>query len=266
MPVNREPKLSSSAALWRYIASITVLSVICSVGVTLFLITILIGWGDDILLPAAHFHTVALFIATSVPSVVVPILTYRRAQVIRALAIARDDLHRLAHTDQLTGIYNRRGFDGAAQALIESARKGGAPIIVLMGDVDDFKSMNDNFGHALGDLALEHLAAIMRRHGERPGAVTGRQGGDEFAILFTGLTQEAAGDIAAEILKDCQMNPLVADGRSHPFTMSLGLSVTPPASARLADCMRLADRALLRAKREGRNRVVCVEDQSSEVA
>ena len=262
MSLDREPKLSSAKALWRYIARVTVLSVACSVGATIFLISVLVGWGDDVLLPANYFHAVALFIATSVPSFVVPVLTYRRAQVIRALAIARDELHRLAHTYQLTGLLNRRGFDLEAHSLIERAREESAPLITLMADADHFKSLNDRFGHAFGDAALEHLASIMRRHANTAGAVAGRQGGDEFAILLTGQSPEAAMEIAEAILADCQSHPVTVDGQQQRLTTSLGLAIASQKTATLKDCMRMADRALLEAKRLGRDRVVCVDAQS----
>ena len=115
-------------------------------------------------------------------------------QLLAALRDRLDQEHRLAHTDSLTAIHNRRAFRSAAEREIERCRRYGQPFTVAYLDLDNFKSVNDRFGHARGDDLLRQVAQTLRR-GLRRLDMAARLGGDEFAVLMPG-TDELGATIA----------------------------------------------------------------------
>ena len=251
-------RLATNGALIGYVTKVTLICVAVSVMATAAAITLLVGWDLDRSLPAVDFHFVAFVLSSAVPGVVVPIMTYRRAMLIRELARARDDLHRLAHTDQLTGLLNRRGFDEAAHGLIARSKAHRSPVVAMMGDFDNFKSINDELGHDFGDAALVHMADVMRRHTQHVDAVLARQGGDEFALLVGISDVESAVAVAQAMRADLAVTPAAYGGKTRLLTCSIGLASAEPASIELSTLMREADAALMEAKRNGRDRIVLV--------
>ncbi len=147
------------------------------------------------------------------------------------------ELERLASTDELTGLSNRRHWMSTVRELIES----GAPGNVLLCDLDRFKQINDTHGHATGDLVLMEVSRVLDRHG-----VAGRIGGDEFALWVPG---EVACQVAEQIVTE------VAAAFGGPGAISVGVSVGVAPSLRdLSDALEAADRALYGAKTAGRGR------------
>ncbi|MFP4566213.1 MAG: histidine kinase N-terminal 7TM domain-containing protein [Spirochaetaceae bacterium] len=186
----------------------------------------------------------------------------RRGKFMGRLLLFRDitermrlesELRRIATTDELTGLLNRREFlERAGREFLRSLRYDD-PISVLLFDVDRFKDINDGFGHAAGDEALRRLA----RAGEecvRATDIFGRLGGDEFAVLLleTGIA-DAVG--LAERLRSTLSDIVVnTDRRAVRFTVSIGVA-SRDGETTLDELMSRADRSLYRAKRAGRNRV-----------
>ncbi|MDO1529377.1 GGDEF domain-containing protein [Fulvimonas sp. R45] len=168
---------------------------------------------------------------------------------------AQAELHRLARTDPLTGTLNRLALDEEADRLFQQAGSRGTPLAVLMIDVDHFKRINDDFGHAAGDRVLAVLAASIAAT-VRPPVVLGRMGGEEFLALLpdTGLaeTMALAERMRAAVAK---LRPVPGDGMPG-ITVSAGIAVRGPDDADVHGLIRRADRALYDAKRAGRNRVV----------
>jgi diguanylate cyclase (GGDEF)-like protein len=162
-----------------------------------------------------------------------------------------------AMTDQLTGVFNRRAFLEAADKLIANRARKSQPVSVLLFDLDHFKSINDRFGHAVGDEALRIFAktAIATL---RTTDVVARLGGEEFAALIPGTAAEAA--IAAERVRLAfRTAGLVIAGREMAATVSCGVaSGVPP--VHVNSLLARADLALYRAKANGRNRVETVPD------
>jgi diguanylate cyclase (GGDEF)-like protein len=158
----------------------------------------------------------------------------------RTVRIQRD----AASTDELTGILNRRGFFAAAQQLVARQAKKGEPVSVLMFDLDHFKSINDRFGHAVGDEALRLFAATAAGN-MRASDVVARFGGEEFVAM---LPVRAAFQAAAGAVGGC---PLAA-------TVSIG-AASAAICADVAALLAAADGALYRAKANGRNRIEGVE-------
>ena len=252
-------RLATSGAIVAYVALVTVISIAASVLVTTIAISVLIGWDANTSLPAPRFQLIAFAISIGVPAVVVPIMTYQRALLVRELARARDALHLLAHTDQLTGLLNRRGFDEAALDLIARTRMSGGKLVAMMADFDNFKSINDDLGHDFGDSALIHLAQLMTTHGRALGAIVARQGGDEFALLLGSLNTGAAIEMAQAMHKDVSSKPVVFDNQARCLSCSIGIAVADANLTSLSAIMSAADKALLDAKRLGRDRIMRVD-------
>ena len=165
------------------------------------------------------------------------------------------ELVQLAGTDYLTGLPNRREFMARLdQELARLQRSSDDCAALLMLDIDHFKSVNDGFGHAVGDAVLRHLAALMR-DGQRKVDVLGRMGGEEFAVLLPGATLDAAGRYAERLRESVAASPLCEYERSIGITISVGIAQIQPCDASGEAALIRADQALYRAKAQGRNRV-----------
>ena len=167
-----------------------------------------------------------------------------------------EELERLATTDGMTGIYNRRHFMMLADREWNRSRRYGRPLSFLMIDIDFFKSINDRFGHEVGDQMIVHLATLARAC-KRDSDVLARIGGEEFALLLP-ETDLAHAQIVAERLRcDVAEHPLIAASDRISTTISIGVAARHDAMTGIVDLMKAADQALYDAKHGGRNRVVC---------
>lgn len=166
-----------------------------------------------------------------------------------------DVVQRQASTDDLTGLVNRRRFIEALQAEIERARRFGSLLTVILTDLDDFKRVNDEFGHHGGDIVLRSFADLMRSH-MREVDVPGRIGGEEFAILLPETDAEGAASVAERMRQSLGAVSLPVEGdRSVRVTASFGVASLQAAQSG-DDLLRAADAALYQAKADGKNRVI----------
>jgi diguanylate cyclase (GGDEF)-like protein len=163
-----------------------------------------------------------------------------------------------ALVDSLTGLANRRAFLHDADALAERRAKGGEPLAVLLADLDRFKTINDRFGHAIGDRVLQVFADTISRM-LRAQDVGGRLGGEEFAILLPKTDAADAARVAERIRRDFAEVAKTVGVHAVASTVSIGVATTAAATATVTDLLAVADRALYRAKAEGRDRVVVIE-------
>jgi diguanylate cyclase (GGDEF)-like protein len=168
---------------------------------------------------------------------------------------AQAELHRLARTDPLTGTLNRLALDEEAGRLFHQSGSHGTPLTVLMIDVDHFKRINDEFGHATGDRVLAALAAGIAVM-VRPPVVLGRMGGEEFLALLPGIGMAEAMTLAEQMCAAVATLRPVPDDGMPGITISAGIAMRQPDDADVHGLIRRADRALYDAKRAGRNRVV----------
>jgi diguanylate cyclase (GGDEF)-like protein len=159
-----------------------------------------------------------------------------------------------ASLDPLTGLVTRRVLDDAVQqALAKPAVREGAALILV--DVDHFKSINDTYGHPVGDDALVHIAEVLSRN-SRPDTVISRLGGDEIAVLLLGCTESAARRRAHEFIRAMQNSPLkLPNGKALVISISVGLAHAPTGESHLRELYAAADASLYEAKRTGRGRV-----------
>lgn len=173
---------------------------------------------------------------------------------------ARDEMAYLAKHDGLTELLNRRAIYEMARGELERSRREGAPLSVIMLDLDHFKKINDNFGHPTGDQTLRAVAVAMQaslRQQDGPS----RWGGEEFLILLPNTTLKTAAMLAEAIRRAIDDIRLQAGERSVRVQASLGVAcLAPESSNSLDEVLSQADQALYQAKRSGRNRVCVYSD------
>jgi diguanylate cyclase (GGDEF)-like protein len=174
------------------------------------------------------------------------------------LSAAKQRAELMAHTDELTGLENRRAFFDRGQTLANYCERNRLPLSVAMIDADHFKQINDRYGHAVGDAVLRKLADQLKCS-LRKSDVCGRMGGEEFAMLLpdTSLTEATA--LAEKFCKSYAALPMCDSGVEVPNTVSIGVASAGYDIDHLLHC---ADEALYQAKAAGRNRVVFRADES----
>jgi len=185
-------------------------------------------------------------------------LSLKNAQLFRAI----DDM---ARRDSLTGLLNHASFLDELERWTEEANTRGQPLTVVMSDLDDFKSFNDNYGHQAGDKVLQEVAnwwqAIMPNH-----ATVARYGGEEFICALPGESLERGVELA-ELLRDAlQSHPVSYNGRQLHVTASFGVAELGRPANNAVRLIRLADKALYRAKNSGRNRVEAHDPSEPNIA
>ena len=161
----------------------------------------------------------------------------------------------LSETDELTGLFNTRGFAIAANRLFSQATRYGRPASVLMIDSDNLKQVNDTHGHEAGSRLLRQVANAVQAE-LRATDVPARYGGDEFIVLLPETPPKGALDVAERIRNAIASRPLAVNGQHISATVSVGIACYPEDGKTLDALAARADRALYLAKQEGRNRVI----------
>ncbi|MFZ8984993.1 MAG: GGDEF domain-containing protein, partial [Steroidobacteraceae bacterium] len=174
------------------------------------------------------------------------------------LAAAKEALERLATTDQLTGVANRRRFDQVMEEVTASCRRAGEPLGLLLIDIDAFKAYNDHYGHQGGDDCLRAVAEAMAREVGRETDTLARFGGEEFAVICPGTPEQGLlvlGERLRAAVERLGMEHRASD-YGRVVTISVGAaSITPSRHLQDHDLVSFADQALYAAKAAGRNRV-----------
>jgi len=183
-----------------------------------------------------------------------------RTRLATQLEAALREQERLAVTDGLTGVYNRRFFQEMLRIEAERAERAQQPLSLILVDLDEFKEVNDRYGHPAGDAVLTQVADRIRRS-VRPSDLVARYGGEEFVCLLPGAGEEAAVEVAERVRQSVSRQTIsVGNGATVGLTSSLGLATAGTRTGRpLSDTDGLvtdADTALYRAKAYGRNQVV----------
>lgn len=168
---------------------------------------------------------------------------------------AHDRAELLARTDELTGVNNRRAFTELGAQALQQARRYNRALALVMFDIDRFKSINDNLGHAAGDRVLHAIGAELRRVLRVPD-IAGRLGGEEFAVLLPETPEREAVMFADRLRSDLAALSVPYDNATIRFTCSFGVAALTEDVKTLDTLLNRADGAMYRAKGEGRNRVV----------
>ena len=163
-----------------------------------------------------------------------------------------EQLRRMANTDYMTGLLNRRAFYMMAGRLFAEAAAQGQELAVAMLDIDHFKKVNDTHGHDAGDMAIKDLAALLERHLPAADAIA-RFGGEEFCVMARGRDPAAAKEMFESVRKRIEAAATRCGEAEFRFTVSIGVCLKPLAT--LEDTITRADALLFEAKNGGRNRV-----------
>jgi diguanylate cyclase (GGDEF)-like protein len=230
----------------RGVMAITLISVLLSILLTALIVGSLFG-GDALLMKRS------LAIAATVSLMVAPVTSFSVLKLMHELEVARAAVHAASITDSLTGTPNRRYFFDAGERNFLQANANAAALSAILFDIDDFKLINDRYGHAAGDTALRQVSEIAGRH-IRGSDVLARIGGEEFSVLLPGARGAEAMEIAQRIRGAIEAATFVVEGApALRVTVSAGVS-TLDRHPTFQDLIGAADRALYRAKGAGKNR------------
>ena len=204
-------------------------------------------WRLEIL-PKSGFYNNKYLIYMFIGGVIIVLLLTGLTAALIFINENRKNFKRLAMTDTVTGIYNRRGFDDQVeQYMRQNPQKH---CVVAMLDIDDFKLVNDMYGHAAGDDVLKKLAESMKQYFSKD-AILGRNGGDEFSIFMPDCTVEEVTPFLKKFTEETRK--FYCKGEAHTFTISLGFAEYPVLADDRSQLMRCADMALYGVKMHGKN-------------
>lgn len=173
--------------------------------------------------------------------------------------IFHKELYRMAVTDPLTAIYNKRFFLDRIEEEFSHAKRGKQTLSLLIFDVDHFKQFNDEYGHLAGDFVLTRIAEQVLSM-TRAGDVFARYGGEEFCLLLREADQKATLALSERIRRSIETYPFDYNGQNLKVTVSIGVAIYEPTIANSRVFIQEADRCLYVAKEKGRNRI-CVGDR-----
>jgi diguanylate cyclase len=164
------------------------------------------------------------------------------------------ELTELSLRDPLTGLYNRRGLSERLVEEVSRARRYGAPLSLVMVDIDHFKRINDTHGHAIGDVAIGHVARLLTRD-RRVSDIVARYGGEELLLLLPHTPLDGALSLAERLRYLIEQTPFRTVRGEDNLTVSMGVAVFKLDMRQPEDLLQAADQALYRSKHGGRNRV-----------
>ncbi len=190
------------------------------------------------------------------PLIIAPVISWYLVGLLLRLESLEMEMSKIAAFDHLTGLLNRRAFMHSGEALHRLSQRNGKHYCMLAVDLDHFKQINDQYGHAGGDEALRCFGQIARDL-SRSSDLIGRLGGEEFAFLLPGTELSQAMDFAERLREEIREGAIQYQGRAITYTLSIGIaSPVQKPGATLEDVLLSADHALYAAKRAGRNRVL----------
>jgi len=249
--------IASKSEIRITLIGLTLASVALSVGLAILALWLTTSGDPDTLVPEWEIWVNMIFFSALIPALVCPTVVHALLKTLREMHLARAELDAIAHRDPLTGLLNRRGFDEAAGALIGQAAARREVVSALLCDIDHFKRINDTYGHDCGDVAIRHVASVIRATLATSAKVAiGRQGGEEFAVIATGRSIRELAQLAELLRSTMAATPFNWEGEDISLTISLGTSMAPPTEASVKSLLSSADEALYEAKKRGRNRVV----------
>lgn len=217
------------------------------------------GWDlDDSWMRRGGLEDASPFFASSIVTLLDGGRAERYALVARDMTDRREateSLRRLTVRDHLTGVYNRAFLFNAGEDEVAKACLVNLSVAVILVDVDRFKRVNDTWGHAVGDVALRHVASVLQRV-VRGNDVVGRLGGEEFVVLLPGCELPRAVAIAEQMRAMLEAEPAAAGDLVVPLTASFGVASARGSDIRFSELVGRADGAVYDAKAGGRNCVV----------
>ena len=174
---------------------------------------------------------------------------------LESIQLLQAELREQAIRDPLTGLFNRRYLNETLDRELARAARENYPVSFIMSDIDHFKTINDTYGHPVGDIILKNLAAELTSHA-RVGDIICRHGGEEFLVILPGVSINTAHQIAERSRISFQESQISDGGFEIRATLSSGIAAFPENGTSSMDLIALADQAMYQAKSNGRNRVV----------
>jgi diguanylate cyclase (GGDEF)-like protein len=228
-------------------------------------VALVISFGAALLILGQPTTRIAYLVAILTMVAAIGGLAFRHQGIrFRRSFLERGVIGELAARDGLTGLTNRRAFDSHLIRTWQQALRDRKPIVLMMIDVDFFKSFNDRYGHQAGDLALQRIAAVIHGFPQRALDLAARFGGEELIAVFYDVSREDAQQIAEAMRVAVQGLGIEHEDSTSlgRVTISVGVAIVHPTLTRSPDgAMQLADEALYAAKRNGRNRVEIFETE-----
>ncbi len=231
---------------YRSVFAITLFSVLMSVIITGVIMTVFWWEGKDVLLKS-------LLVGAIVPGIVAPLASNFVVKLLFELEDLQTQLLEMVNRDPLTRVYSRRYLLDCLE--IESARtwRSNEPMSLLILDVDNFKSINDRYGHGNGDIVLQEIAQVCEST-LRPYDVIARIGGEEFVVLLLNTPLPKACTVAERIRENVAVTTIeLTSGESIRSTISIGISPFIPPDPKCINLLSRADKGLYKAKNNGRN-------------
>jgi len=199
-----------------------------------------------------------LSIGTLIPILVALPISYYVMQQRQKIRIINEKLIYLIRFDQLTSLLSRRAFFQEVETALERLQGGSQPNAVFFIDLDHFKQVNDQFGHAIGDKVLKILGTVMNDY-LKPGEIAGRMGGEEFCMFVQNCPPDMALARAQKLVDEFRHQARIVDGKEVGCTMSIGVAVSADTDD-LDNLLGKADRLLYIAKQHGRDCVALEND------
>jgi two-component system, cell cycle response regulator len=182
------------------------------------------------------------------------VATLEKAYDLEHAVQGQEQMRHLAETDPLTNCYNRRALNEKLEQEMDRAARYATMLTALMVDIDNFKQINDTYGHLMGDRVLKQIASLLKRE-QRSVDIVARYGGEEFVVLLPETTNAESRNFAERLLRRVEGHDFGEPSRPVRVTISVGIASYP--DERVSDgesLLKLADKHLYRAKSDGRNR------------
>lgn len=199
-------------------------------------------------------HIFSIIISFIIPAIISPIISYIILDQTYQLYHAKKQVEELVNKDALTQIYNKRYFETFAEDVFLSGRK----CSVILIDIDDFKCINDEYGHLAGDFVMKETADIIKSQ-LRDTDIVARIGGDEFAVICLNADGEYGKEIAERIRKKIESTIFSYASHDIGLTISVGCVSNQDTQFTLDEFIRNADDALYTSKENGKNKVTSIE-------
>ncbi len=183
------------------------------------------------------------------------IMGERLKELIDEIKMERDKLQEIAYVDHLTGLYNRRFFFEHVKIILENAKRYGNSFALVIFDIDNFKHINDNYGHDVGDMVLKEFANILKKS-VRSSDIVSRFGGEEFILILQNSDATSGFNVAERIRKQFEQKQFKVNDKYISTTVSGGISTFREEIEDIDQLIKEADIALYKAKKEGKNRIV----------
>ena len=227
-----------------------------TIGMTLIsiLLSVAITWGINVYVYKGPLGE-GLAISILAPLVIAPLMSVQMLGLLHKLDKTEQQLQVLSHTDDLTQTYNRRYFMQYLQQEFQRAQRSSATFSIAILDMDNFKEINDQWGHLAGDQVLREIT-VMFRGQIRQSDVFARYGGDEFIFLFPQTSQQEVQTWAERIYATFAQKSIHVDEVEIRPLFSIGVAVFEPSVENLDELLKRADQALYQAKHKGGNQFV----------